>query len=60
MFPIQRSMMNNSALYAENTGVKVFLPEYRLSLDSPCDTTLEDCYAMLKFVFDNAVKFKVD
>ena len=60
MFPIQRSMMNNSALYAENTGVKVFLPEYRLSLDSPCDTTLEDCYAMLKFVFENAEKFKVD
>ena len=60
MFPIQRSMMNNSALYAENTGVKVFLPEYRLSLDSPCDTTLEDCYAMLKFVFENAEKLKVD
>lgn len=60
MFPIQKAMMNNSSLYAENTGVKVFLPEYRLALDSPCDTTLEDCYAMLRFVFENAEKLKVD
>ena len=60
MFPIQKAMMNNSALYAANTGVKVFLPEYRLALDSPCDSTLEDCYAMLRFVFENAEKLKVD
>ena len=60
MFPIQKTMMNNSSLYAQNTGVKVFLPEYRLSLDSPCNTTLEDCYSMLKYVFENAEALKVD
>lgn len=60
MFPIQKAMMDNSSLYAQNTGVKVFLPEYRLSLDSPCNTTLEDCYSMLKFVFEHAKELKVD
>lgn len=60
MFPIQKAMMNNSSLYAKNTGVKVFLPEYRLSLDSPCNTTLEDCYSMLKFVFEHAKELNVD
>ena len=60
MFPIQKAMMNNSCLYAQNTGVKVFLPEYRLSLDSPCNTTLEDCYSMLKYVFEHAKELNVD
>lgn len=60
MFPIQKAMMNNSSLYAQNTGVKVFLPEYRLSLDSSCNTTLEDCYSMLKYVFEHAKELQVD
>lgn len=60
LFPIQKAMMNNSSLYAKNTGVKVFLPQYRLALDSPCNTTLEDCYSMLKFVFEHAKELKVD
>lgn len=60
MFPIQRAMMRNSSLYAENCGVKVFLPEYRIVPDVDCDTVVEDCYAMLKYVFEHAAELQVD
>ena len=54
MFPIQKAMMNNSALYAANCGAKVFLPEYRIAPDVSCNTIIEDCYDMLKYVFEHA------
>lgn len=60
MYPIQKAMMQNSTLFAANTGIKVFLPEYRLSLNHPCNTTLEDCYTMLKYVYENADILQVD
>ena len=36
MFPIQKVMMDNSALYASNCGVKVFLPDYRIVPQVDC------------------------
>lgn len=60
MFPIQTMMMNVSSLYANNCNVKVFLPEYRFNLKDPQMMTLEDCYHMLKYVYDNADTLHVD
>ncbi|MDL2250736.1 acetyl esterase [Lachnospiraceae bacterium PF1-21] len=60
MFPIQKFMMENSVRYCENLGVKVFLPEYRISLETSCDTIIEDCYEMLEYVFDNADALGID
>lgn len=60
MFPIQKPMMNNSVIYAKEMGIKVFLPNMRISLEYPCDTILEDCYGMLKYVFEHAEELQVD
>lgn len=60
MFPIQKPMMQNSEIYSEKLGIKIFLPEYRISLESPCNTVLEDCYAMLEYVFEHAGELNVD
>ena len=53
-------MMNSSVSYCERLGIKVFLPEYRISLEDSCDTIIEDCYHMLKYVFENAERLGVD
>lgn len=60
MFPIQKSMMKNSVIYAKEMGIKVFLPDMRISLQHPCDTILEDCYGMLKYIFEHAEELGVD
>lgn len=60
MFPIQEPMMKNSVIYAKEMGIKVFLPDMRISLEHPCDTILEDCYGMLKYVFEHAEELQVD
>lgn len=60
MFPIQKAMMDNSALYAENCGVKVFLPDYRIAPEATCREIMEDCYAMLQYVFTHAEELQVD
>lgn len=60
VFPIQEPMMKNSVIYAKEVGVKVFLPDMRISLKHPCDTIMEDCYGMLKYVFEHAEELQVD
>ncbi len=60
MFPIQKFMMDNSVRYCERLGIKVFLPEYRISLEDSCDTIIEDCCRMLEYVFQNAEKLGID
>lgn len=60
MFPIQEPMMKNSVIYAKEMGIKVFLPEVRISLQYPCDTILEDCYGMLKYIFEHAEELRAD
>lgn len=60
MFPIQKAMMNNAALYASECNVKVFLPEYRIVPDVTCETVVEDCYSMLEYLFNHAQELHVD
>ena len=60
MFPIQKAMMDNSALYASNCGVKVFLPDYRIVPRVDCKRVNDDCYEMLRYVFQNASQLQVD
>lgn len=60
MFPIQKPMMANSELFAAHAGIKVFLPDYRISLDSDSETIMGDCMAVLDYVFDNADELQVD
>ena len=60
MFPIQKPMMINSEIFAVKTGVKVFLPDYRISLDSSCETIMGDCMSVLDYVFEHSDDLKVD
>lgn len=60
MFPIQKPMMENSSLYAENCGVKVFLVEYRYAPDADCQRIQEDCQDMLRYVYRNADELGID
>lgn len=60
MFPLQKCMLDNSVIYSKELNARVFVPEYRVSLQVSCDVVLEDCYAMLKFVFEHAEELQVD
>lgn len=60
MFPIQKLMMANSDLYAGHAGVKVFLPDFRLSLDAPCQQIVQDCMDVLRYVVKNADALEID
>lgn len=60
MLPIQKSMMQNSDIYAKHCGVKVFLPEYRRLPDSSCETIMSDCYEMMRYVFEHSSELEVD
>lgn len=60
MFPIQRMMMANSDLYAGHAGVKVFLPDFRLSLDVSCQLIVEDCMSVLRYVVEHADELDID
>lgn len=60
MFPVQKPMMKNSELFASKTGVKVFLPDYRISLNCNCETIMADCMAALHYVFEHAENLQVD
>ena len=46
--------------YAINTKCKVILVDYRLALDYPYPTGVEDCYAALKWIDANAGKLGID
>lgn len=60
MFPVQRFMMKNSELFASQAGVKVFLPDFRISLHVDCETIMADCMAALHYVFDNADSLQIN
>lgn len=59
-FPLQKGMQQNSALYAKNCGVKVFLPEYRYIPNTSGKRLIDDCYDMMEYVFLNAEALQVD
>lgn len=46
--------------YARETGCRVFLPEYRLSLDHPFPAAFDDAYATLEWAHAHAASLGVD
>ncbi len=46
--------------YAERANCVIVFPHYRVSLNSPFPTSLEDCYAALKWAKDNAALLGID
>ncbi|KAI1842372.1 hypothetical protein JX265_001780 [Neoarthrinium moseri] len=48
------------AKLAADSGVQLFGVEYRLAPDHPDPTPVEDCYAALKWISENAAELKVD
>jgi len=46
--------------YAEKANCVIVFPHYRVSLNSPFPTSLEDCYAALKWANDHAASLGID
>lgn len=46
--------------YAEKANGIIIFPHYRVSLNNPFPTSLEDCYATLKWANDNAAMLGID
>ena len=46
--------------YAEKANYIVVFPHYRVSLNNPFPTSLEDCYAALKWTNDNVASLGID
>ena len=44
----------------EQSGCKVIFPEYRLAPENPYTAPVEDCYAILEWIYENAEMLKVD
>ena len=47
-------------MLAEKYGAVVVSPEYRLAGEAPYPAALDDCYAALQWLFDNAVELGID
>ena len=45
---------------AEQSGCRVIFPEYRLSPENPFPAGIEDCHAIVEWVYENADKLEVD
>ncbi|MBL7786144.1 MAG: alpha/beta hydrolase [Chitinophagales bacterium] len=46
--------------YAEKANCIIVFPHYRVSLNNPFPTSLEDCYSALKWANDNAAMLGID
>lgn len=46
--------------YAEKANCIIVFPHYRVSLNNPFPTSLEDCYAAIKWTNDNAAMLGID
>lgn len=60
MFPLQPCMINNSKLFVEQTGCRVFLPDYRYAPKDPFPTPFEDCYQTYLYLLDHASELHID
>ena len=49
-----------AAEYVKKVGCKVVLAHYRTMFEGSGDTCLEDCYAALKWTYDNAERLHID
>ena len=48
------------AYVAEQSGATVVYPEYRLAPETPYPGAHDDCYAAVRYVYDNAEELRVD
>ncbi len=48
------------AYYAKNLGARVYMPDYRTSLDHPFPVPLQDCYAAATFLRDHSEALGID
>jgi acetyl esterase/lipase len=55
-----RGHLDYAERYARETRCRVFLPEYRLSIDHPFPAGFDDAYATLEWVHANAATLGVD
>ena len=60
MFPLQTCMINNSKLFAERLGVRVFLPDFRYAPKDPYPVPFEDCYKTYLYMLENAEELHID
>lgn len=44
----------------EQSGCKVIFPEYRLAPENPFPAGIEDCHAIVEWVYENAEKLGVE
>lgn len=60
MMPLQGMMLRNAAYYAEHTGCRVFLPEYRYAPEADCRTIIEDCFFLVKHLREYGAELGID
>lgn len=52
--------MTCGKMLAEKYGAVLVFPDYRLAWQDPYPAALEDCYAALKWMYDNAAELGID
>lgn len=52
--------MTCGKMLAERYGAVLVFPDYRLAWQAPYPAALEDCYAALKWMYDNAAELGID
>lgn len=52
--------MTCGKMLAEKYGAVLVFPDYRLAWQAPYPAALEDCYAALKWMYDNAAELGID
>lgn len=57
---VVKSYFATVADYVKQVGCKVVMPHYRTMFEGSGDTCLEDCYAALKWTYDNAEQLHID
>ena len=60
VFPLQKMMLRIASTFARETGARVILPEYRLTLRHPFPAPAEDCFASLLWVVGHASELGID
>jgi acetyl esterase/lipase len=59
-FPLTADAINSMAYYAKSLQARVFMPDYRTSMDNPFPVPLQDCYASALYLKNNAEELGLD